>query len=44
MVSELAKRLGIHRSTIGKHLRARGIDTTPPGLQPDDVPAALELY
>jgi lambda repressor-like predicted transcriptional regulator len=41
---ELAQRTGIHRSTISKHLRARGIDTTPPGLHPNDVPAAVELY
>jgi hypothetical protein len=43
-VYELAHRTGIHRSTIGKHLRARGVDTTPPGLHPNDVPAAVELY
>jgi transposase len=43
-VTELAKRLDIHRSTIGKHLRGRGIDPSRKGLSSDDVPAALELY
>ncbi|MFD2464307.1 helix-turn-helix domain-containing protein [Amycolatopsis samaneae] len=43
-VHELAERFGIHRSTVGRHLRARGVDTVPPGLCPADVPAAVELY
>lgn len=43
-VYELAERFGIHRDTIGKHLRARGLVTVKPGLHPDDLPAALELY
>lgn len=43
-VYELARRFGIHRSTVGKHLQARGVDTTPPGLAPEDVPVAAELY
>lgn len=43
-VYELARRFCIHRTTVGKHLRARGVDTTPPGLAPDDVSAAAELY
>ncbi len=43
-VFELAAQFGIHRSTVGQHLRSRGIDTTPPGLRPDDVPIAAELY
>lgn len=43
-VYELAARLGIHRVTVGRHLRNRGIDTTPPGLDPADVPAVAELY
>jgi hypothetical protein len=43
-VYKLATQFGIHRKTVGKHLRARGIDTTPPGLHPDDVPEAVELY
>jgi transposase-like protein len=41
---ELAPRFGISRSTVGKHLRTRGIDTKPPGLHPDDVPEAARLY
>lgn len=43
-VYELARQFGIHRTTVGKHLRARGVDTTPPGLAPGDVPTAAELY
>jgi DNA-directed RNA polymerase specialized sigma24 family protein len=41
---ELAVRFGIHRMTVGKHLRARGIDTTPPGLTPDQLAKAIQLY
>ena len=33
-VYELARQFGIHRTTVGKHLRARGVDTTPLGLVP----------
>jgi DNA-binding transcriptional ArsR family regulator len=43
-VYELAKQFGIHRSTVGQHLRARGVDTTPIPLQPDEVVEAAELY
>ncbi|MGW4059731.1 helix-turn-helix domain-containing protein [Amycolatopsis sp. NPDC004747] len=43
-IAQLAERFGVHRGTVGKHLRARGVVTTSPGLHPDDVPAALELY
>ena len=43
-VYELTRQFGIHRTTVGKHLRARGVDTTPLALAPDDVPAAAELY
>jgi DNA-binding transcriptional ArsR family regulator len=43
-VFELAERFGISRTTVGQHLRARNIDTKPPGLYPDDVPLAAELY
>lgn len=35
---------GIHPKTVGKHLRARGIDTTPPGLAPEHIPTAIHLY
>lgn len=40
----LARQFGIHRGTVSKHLRTRGIDPSPRGLSPDDVPTALELY
>jgi len=43
-VYELAKQYGISRGIVGKHLRSRGIDTKPPGLHPDDVPTAADLY
>ena len=43
-VHALATQFGIHRATVGQHLQARGIDTQPPGLHPDDVPAAADLY
>lgn len=43
-IQALASQLRLHRSTVGQHLRARGIDTQPPGLHPDDVPAACKLY
>ena len=43
-VYELARQFGIHRTTVGKHLRAQGVDTTPLALVPGDVPAAAELY
>jgi hypothetical protein len=41
---QLADQFGIHRTTIGQHLRVRGIDTQPPGLKSDDVPTAAALY
>jgi hypothetical protein len=43
-VFQLADQFGIDRRTVGRHLRKRGIDTTPPGLQPEDVAAAADLY
>lgn len=43
-VYNLAKQFHIDRRTVGKHLRAQGVDTKPPGLHPDDVPTAAELY
>ena len=41
---ELGGQWGVHPKTIGKHLRTRGIDTTPPGLAPELVPEAVWLY
>lgn len=43
-VYELAAQFGINRKTVGKHLRALGVDTTPPGLQPEDIGTVIELY
>ncbi|MCA1604115.1 MAG: hypothetical protein LC775_01195 [Acidobacteria bacterium] len=43
-VYDLARQFGIHRTTVGKHLRARGVYTTPLALVPGDVPVAADLY
>ncbi|HSX03048.1 MAG TPA: hypothetical protein VLI05_07130 [Candidatus Saccharimonadia bacterium] len=43
-VYELAARFSISRATVGQHLRRQGVDTKPPGLGPDNVPAAAKLY
>ena len=43
-VYELGTQFGINRETVGKHLRACGVDTTPPGLRPEHVPTAARLY
>lgn len=40
----LADRFGIHRTTVGKHLNARGIDTRPPALDADELPKLIQLY
>lgn len=40
----LARQFNIHRSTVGRHLQARGINTRTPGLQPDQVATAVDLY
>jgi Recombinase/Recombinase zinc beta ribbon domain/Helix-turn-helix domain of resolvase len=43
-VYDLADRFSISRATVGQYLRGCGVDTKPPGLHPDDVPAAAKLY
>jgi len=43
-VRALAKQFGIHRSTVGRHLHVRSIDTRPPGLSSEDLATAAELY
>jgi transposase-like protein len=43
-VYTLAEQFGIHRATVGKLLRSRGIDTTPPALTPSQIERAAELY
>lgn len=43
-VYQLAKRYGIHRITIGRHLHSRGIDTTAPALTQEQVREAVQLY
>lgn len=41
---ELGVRFGVYRTTVGRHLQARGIDTRAPALRLEDVKAAAELY
>jgi hypothetical protein len=43
-IYELARQFGVHRVTVGKHLRSRGIETLSPGLPATDVPRAEALY
>jgi hypothetical protein len=43
-VFELANMFGIHRSTVGRRLQARGVDTRPDVLGSADVRQAAELY
>jgi hypothetical protein len=41
---ELASRFGVYRTTIGKHLQSRGIDTSPPALLPENINQTVRLY
>lgn len=43
-VFELAARFSIHRTTVGRYLKARGIDTRPPALDADELPKVIKLY
>jgi response regulator of citrate/malate metabolism len=43
-VASLARQFNIHRSTVGRHLQTRGVNTRTPGLQADEVAAAVDLY
>ena len=43
-IRKLAAKFGIYRTTVGQHLRARGVDTHNFALQPEDVAAAAKLY
>lgn len=43
-VYELAAKFGIHRNTVGDHLRARGINTQPPALTAEETRGAADLY
>ncbi|MEV8440440.1 helix-turn-helix domain-containing protein [Actinosynnema sp. NPDC051121] len=43
-VKTLAKRFGVHRATVGRYLRSRGIDTTPSALTATQIKTAIELY
>ncbi len=43
-VFELAARFNIHRSTVGRHLKERGIDTRGPILGSNEVQEAVDLY
>lgn len=43
-VKKLAKQFGIHRETVGKHLKARSIGTTPPTVTAEEIAEAADLY
>jgi transposase len=43
-VFELATRFNIHRTTVGRHLKERGIDTRPPALDATALPKLTQLY
>ncbi|WP_156093548.1 hypothetical protein [Lentzea aerocolonigenes] len=40
----MAAETGFHRSTVGKHLETRGIDTRQLLLQPEQIQEAGKLY
>ncbi|ACU76135.1 hypothetical protein Caci_7306 [Catenulispora acidiphila DSM 44928] len=43
-VAEIAARSGIHRSTVWRHLRNRGIDASDRSMGPNGLTRAIELY
>jgi len=43
-VEELAAKYHVHRITIGKQLRKRGIQTAAPSVKPEYVEEGIELY
>lgn len=43
-VCKLAKEFEVHRGTVGRLLRGRGVDTTPVALTPAQVKLSAELY
>jgi transcriptional regulator with XRE-family HTH domain len=43
-IKELARRFGIHRSTVTALLRRHGVELRPSGLAPPDIPTAASLY
>jgi len=43
-VGELTAEFGQHRATVGRHLRACGIETQPRALSDEQVTDAAELY
>ena len=43
-VYELARRLGIHRTTVSQHLRRSGVRMRRQGLAQDQVGTAVRLY
>ena len=43
-VFQLATRFGIHRTTVGQHLKARGVDTRPTAFGPGELEEAAALY
>lgn len=43
-VQQLSDRFGAHRSTVGRYLLSRGIDTRAVSLRPEQVESAAESY
>jgi hypothetical protein len=43
-IPELATKYRVYRTTVGQHLRARGIDTQHFAFKPEDVEVAGRLY
>ncbi len=43
-IPDLAAKYRVYRTTIGQHLRARGIDTQHFAFKPEDVRTAGRLY
>jgi hypothetical protein len=43
-VFQLATQFGLHRTTVGRHLKARGIDTRSAAITDDELKDIIELY
>ncbi len=43
-VAQLAAQFGLHRSTVGRYLKERGINTLEARFDPEDLKQAAELY
>jgi lambda repressor-like predicted transcriptional regulator len=43
-IKDLAHRFGIHRLTVGAHIRRHGVELRREGLTREDIPVAASLY